>query len=504
MMRRAFFLTFCLLAACGASHGQCTLGDGSPCTGNIATGQIATSTPMYLQFSDPNQNLLVAETSAQQNFGHAAGFMTIQFSDSNLLTDTTIQVQYKLTNAGAPWTTTLSCALTVNNGLQLGTFCAGSSPPSNSDAALVITSPTNDTVGGLSWTITFYNSGGQDFWTLEDADPFMENNYVVPITTPSYGADANCSDASPCPQPLWLEFNSQGTTTDGSGETFPAIAVLGSPNLLTASDMLDSPDGSIPGNPSFAGPLQNAGFYGFGFSPAPDGFGFNWSSPNPLSMSPPAQISSTQVYVDGNITSPFTLYLNNSVTGVWSGSFDQGGTQSTAPSTINIQVLPNSSVIGQVILTPNSLCPGSPALVLDLSNPQAVANGVDPNDGISSLQVGDIGEISASDGTNTIWFVMSSVDNNSNFLGVGQKFITGFSLPTNIVCPGAYFYDRPFQVETKSNVRAVGPRRVTLYPHQEPQAGRHHHVTPWEKRIRAAIAESKHGQPKRFRNRGRN
>ena len=320
----------------------------------------------------------------------------------------------------------------------------------------------DDLYGPLVGTINISNvATNQQFWTIESNTPLAEQ-FADTITVPSYGADANCGDGvgtdpAPCNQPFWLEFDSDSALN---------IAMLpvgnnGAGNYLTASDSILS-DGSIEATIGFCNdPICEAN------SPYPttpnfsiaDGWGFEINNgPNPSTMVPGSQSGGSTMYMPtaccpadnfGYTSNNFTLYNSAAISGTWSGNFDEGGTNfsMSGSSTLNLVVQPDFSVQGTINLAPGALsagCPGmptSPALTLSLTNPFAIENGVFPQGNISSVQTGDIGAISASDGTNTIWFVMSSIDQNDNFLESG-KFVTGFVFSGSF--GGCYFYRYSF------------------------------------------------------------
>jgi hypothetical protein len=135
-------------------------------------------------------------------------------------------------------------------------------------------------------------------------------------------------------------------------------------------------------------------------------------------------------------------------TGTFNDTGSSGNNHHNAPGngsdTLSLSVNADSSVTATLVVSAGELCPAqTSALAFSSTGPQAINNGVDPANGISSVSVGDAVLLSLGDGNgNLVWLVMTDQDANGVELPQGSLYVTGFS-PSGI-CGGSFFYDQPF------------------------------------------------------------
>ena len=272
----------------------------------------------------------------------------------------------------------------------------------------------------------------------------IESNLTEPSAGFATNSDPNatvqCTVSSPCAQRLSLIFNTVNQQP----------ALLGNPNVLWATNSLNSPDGSIAltlsslcssTNSQIAVTNQDGSQYLF------SGTGTN----SPCLSSPASPAAGSYTLSTGE-TGPYTIYVFPDPSGTYTGTFNDTGSSgknhedgpNNGSDTLSLSVNADSSVTATLVVSAGELCPAqTSALAFSSTNPQAITNGVDAADGISSISVGDAVLMSLADGAgNLVWLVMTDQDANGTELSTGSLYVTGFS-PSGI-CGGTYFYDQPF------------------------------------------------------------
>jgi hypothetical protein len=355
------------------------------------------------------------------------------------------------------------------------------------------------TIGGNTAFVGFTGgTGGEtasqkiETWTFASTPPaqwVIQSTAVSPNAAP-YTTAVPGSTAPLGEQNLFIIFD---TSNPG------VVATLGSPNVLSSTDSLDSIDG------------------GFGIPPGSITFQ-NWCDPNnPLIVNIVEEDSTTQTFTtnsndapcngtaDGTFTytgagwtgtgaggpaafSIFQYGTTDTMSGDYQGTFDNGSTHDegvVGNSSVNVTVQSNFSVQGSVTVGANNLCAAQTApLSLSLQDPAAIANGVDPADNVSSISSGDVVEIAAANSTtgDLVFFVLTGTGPD----GVAQEpegtmWATG-TYVSGPACPaGTAFYDKPFKKLQPGSVPPHRPRWLPI---------RGHHGTGWEAKIQKIIREA--------------
>lgn len=355
------------------------------------------------------------------------------------------------------------------------------------------------TIGGNTAFVGFTGgTGGEtasqkiETWTFASTPPaqwVIQSTAVSPNAAP-YTTAVPGSTAPLGEQNLFIIFD---TSNPG------VVATLGSPNVLSSTDSLDSIDG------------------GFGIPPGSITFQ-NWCDPNnPLIVNIVEEDSTTQTFTtnsndapcngtaDGTFTytgagwtgtgaggpaafSIFQYGTSDTMSGDYQGTFDNGSTHDegvVGNSSVNVTVQSNFSVQGSVTVGANNLCAAQTApLSLSLQDPAAIANGVDPADNVSSISSGDVVEIAAANSTtgDLVFFVLTGTGPD----GVAQEpegtmWATG-TYVSGPACPaGTAFYDKPFKKLQPGSVPPHRPRWLPI---------RGHHGTGWEAKIQKIIREA--------------
>lgn len=253
-------------------------------------------------------------------------------------------------------------------------------------------------------------------------------------------ATVQCSVSSPCAQQLSLIFNTVNQQP----------AFLGNPNVLWATNSIDDPDESFELTASNLCSSTNSDIT----VSNEDGSQYLFSgtgNANPCLSSPASPAAGSYALSTGE-AGLYTIYVFPNPSGTYTGTFNDTGSSGNnhhnAPGngsdTLSLNVNADSSVTATLLVSAGELCPAqTSALAFSSTGAQAINNGVDPANGISSVSVGDVVLLSLADGSgNLVWLVMTDQDANGVELPQGSLYVTGFS-PSGI-CGGTFFYDQPF------------------------------------------------------------
>jgi hypothetical protein len=285
-------------------------------------------------------------------------------------------------------------------------------------------------------------------------------------------ATVQCSVSSPCAQQLSLIFNTVNQQP----------AFLGNPNVLWATNSIDDPDESFELTASNLCSSTNSDIT----VSNEDGSQYLFSgtgNANPCLSSPASPAAGSYALSTGE-AGLYTIYVFPNPSGTYTGTFNDTGSSGNnhhnAPGngsdTLSLNVNADSSVTATLLVSAGELCPAqTSALAFSSTGAQAINNGVDPANGISSVSVGDVVLLSLADGSgNLVWLVMTDQDANGVELPQGSLYVTGFS-PSGI-CGGTFFYDQPF-----TRRGATGERRPVRH-HRRHYLGKR--LREFEKRIR--------------------
>jgi Ice-binding-like len=292
--------------------------------------------------------------------------------------------------------------------------------------------------------------------TAQNRQFLLESDSTEPSAGFATNSDPNatvqCTLSSPCAQQLDLAFNTINQQP----------ASLGNPNVLWATNSLDDPDESFALTVSSLCSSTNSNIS----VTNQDGSKYQFSgngTDNPCLSSPVSPAPGSYTLSTGE-TGLYTIYVFPNPSGNYTGTFNDAGSSGSnhhnAPNngsdTLSLTVNADSSVTATLVVSAGELCPAqTSALAFSSTDPQAVSNGVDPTDGISSVSVGDVVLIGLGDGSgNLIWLVATDQDANGVELPEGSLYVTGFS-PSGI-CGGTYFYDKPFTRRGASGRLSVG------------------------------------------------
>ena len=259
-------------------------------------------------------------------------------------------------------------------------------------------------------------------------------------TSSDPNATVQCTVSSPCAQQLSLIFNTVNQQP----------AFLGNPNVLWATNSIDDPDESFVLTASNLCSSTNSDIT----VSNEDGSQYLFSgtgTANPCLSSPASPAAGSYALSTGE-AGLYTIYVFPNPSGAYTGTFNDTGSSGNnhhnAPGngsdTLSLSVNADSSVTATLVVSAGELCPAqTSALAFSSTGPQAINNGVDPANGISSVSVGDAVLLSLGDGNgNLVWLVMTDQDANGVELPQGSLYVTGFS-PSGI-CGGSFFYDQPF------------------------------------------------------------
>jgi hypothetical protein len=285
-------------------------------------------------------------------------------------------------------------------------------------------------------------------------------------------ATVQCSVSSPCAQQLSLIFNTVNQQP----------AFLGNPNVLWATNSIDDPDESFELTASNLCSSTNSDIT----VSNEDGSQYLFSgtgNANPCLSSPASPAAGSYALSTGE-AGLYTIYVFPNPSGTYTGTFNDTGSSGNnhhnAPGngsdTLSLNVNADSSVTATLLVSAGELCPAqTSALAFSSTGAQAINNGVDPANGISSVSVGDVVLLSLGDGSgNLVWLVMTDQDANGVELPQGSLYVTGFS-PSGI-CGGTFFYDQPF-----TRRGATGERRPVRH-HRRHYLGKR--LREFENRIR--------------------
>src|SRR3984885_15301808 len=271
-------------------------------------------------------------------------------------------------------------------------------------------------------------------------------------TSSDPNATVQCTVSSPCAQQLSLIFNTVNQQP----------AFLGNPNVLWATNSIDDPDESFVLTTSNLCSSTNSDIT----VSNEDGSQYLFSgtgTANPCLSSPASPAAGSYALSTGE-AGLYTIYVFPNPSGNYTGTFNDAGSSGNnhhnAPNngsdTLSLTVNADSSVTATLVVSAGDLWPAQPsALAFSSTDPQAISNGVDPADGISSVSIGDVVLMGLGDGSgNLIWLVATDQDANGVELPEGSLYVTGFS-PSGI-CGGTYFYDKPFTRRGASGRLSVG------------------------------------------------
>jgi hypothetical protein len=281
-------------------------------------------------------------------------------------------------------------------------------------------------------------------------------------TTSDPNAIVQCTVNAPCPQELYLTFNTINQQP----------AVLGNPNALWDTNSINDPDELVSltttnlcsSNSVVLLGNEDETTYTFSGTISGDGSGNN----NPCLSAPGSPTTGSYSLSTGEVGT-YTIYALPDPSGTYTGTFnDKGNSSSThknaagnGSDTLSLNVNADFSVMATLVVAPGELCPAQTAtLTLSSSDPVAVNNGVDPPDGISSVSAGESVLLSLADNVGNLeWVIMTDQDANGNVLPVGSLYATGFS-PAG-VCSGTLIYDKPF---AQKGVKAQPRPRKNHHP----------------------------------------
>jgi hypothetical protein len=289
-------------------------------------------------------------------------------------------------------------------------------------------------------------------------------------TTSDPNAIVQCTLNAPCPQELYLTFNTISQQP----------AILGDPNVLWGTNSIDDPDQLVSltttnlcgSNSVIQVGNEDGTSYTFTGSSIVNGAG----NSNPCLSSPGSSTTGSYSLSTGEVGN-YTIYALPDPSGIYSGTFNDTGSSAknhknsieNGSDTLSLNVNPDFSVTSTLVLAPGELCSAQTStLTLSSSDPVAINNGVDPADGISSVSMGESVFLSLADNVGNLeWVVMTDQDANGNVLPVGSLYATGFSAAG--VCDGTLIYDKPF---AQKGVRA------------KPRPGKNHHRRQLTKQMR--------------------
>jgi Ice-binding-like len=304
-------------------------------------------------------------------------------------------------------------------------------------------------------------------FTIE-SDSAQDSAGIATSSDPN--AIVQCTVNAPCPQELYLTFNTINQQP----------AVLGNPNALWDTNSIDDPDQLVSltttnlcsSNAVVQLGNEDESTYTFSGTISGDGSGNN----NPCLSAPGSPTTGSYSLSTGEVGT-YTIYALPDPSGTYTGTFNDSGNSGNnhknAPGsgsdTLSLNVNADFSVTATLVLTPGELCPAQTAtLTLSSSDPVAINNGVDPADGISSVSAGESVLLSLADNVGNLeWVIMTDQDANGNVLPMGSLYATGFS-PAG-VCSGTLIYDKPF---AQKGVKA------------QPRPGKNHHRRHLTKQIR--------------------
>ena len=286
---------------------------------------------------------------------------------------------------------------------------------------------------------------------------------TIPTTDNPYGGDPSCTPSTPCENPLF-------TTFDTNGAVLAELGGTGSSNVLVATNSNWSLEGGTSitlTNWCSSAPivtvnddLQNVVWTFTGTS-------------NPCTSAP---ISGSYTVANGVPESgTFTISLFADASGSWSGTFDnvsppspghsQGGS-GNAPLTIAVHS--NFTVDETLTLPSGTLGACQTQTSFSSADPAALNNGVIPGS-VAGVASGDILSVAVANSENTLWLNASDIDTNGNKITDGSLFITGFV--ASGTCSGVFFWDAPFS-RTKSLRSPPVRRRMRSLPIREHHAER--------------------------------
>jgi hypothetical protein len=312
--------------------------------------------------------------------------------------------------------------------------------------------------------------------TLAQTQQFViESDTTEPSAGFATNSDPNatvqCTVSAPCAQHLSVLFNTSNQQ----------ITSLGNPNILWATNSIDSPDEPLALTLSNLCSSTNSEIA----LTSEDGSQYLFSgtgTSNPCLSTPSSPAAGSYSLSNGE-SGTYTVYVFPDPSGAYTGTFNDTGssgnnhrhTGSTGSDMISLEVNPDSSVTATMSVSGGELCSAQTSrLTLTSTAPIAISDGVDAADSISSVSVGDAVLLSLGDANgNVVWLAMTDQDANGNELPEGSLYVTGFS-PTG-VCGGVYFYDKPFVRGTVA--RNIHHRRN----HDQIYLGKQ--VSAWKKKI---------------------
>ena len=283
-------------------------------------------------------------------------------------------------------------------------------------------------------------------------------------------ATEKCSLEAPCPQQLDIAFDTLNQQP----------AILGSPNVIFATNSLDDPDvisQIVITNPCVAATAttftvisvlnEDNTYYNFSLS-ADTGNGIN---PCLANSSSPATGTYCLGPDNGDCASQtesgsFTIYAMPDPSAEYFGTFDSGGSHRTSGSgsdSFTIQTNSDFSVTATLVISSGDLCPAQTTpLFLTSTDPDAI-NYAQYGNGISGIIVGDVVAAAVADDLGNVLAVFATDrDANGDALPPASLYVSG-TVISGVCGSGSAFYDKPF---TKKIVDVRRRHRLRRHHHR--------------------------------------
>jgi len=302
---------------------------------------------------------------------------------------------------------------------------------------------------------------------------------AIPTTDNPYGGDPSCTESTPCANPLFTTFDTNGTQLaelGGSGSSNVLIAtnsnwsLEGGASITLTNWCTSAPTVTVNDD------LQNVvwTFIGTG---------------NPCTSSP---ITGSYTVANGVPESgTFTISLFPDASGDWNGTFDNVsppsaghtlGGSGNAP--LLIQVHSDFTVDETLTLPAGTLGVCQTQTAFSSMDPAAISEGA-ISGSVAGIATGDVLSVAVANSENTLWLNASDIDTNGNKITDGSIFITGFVASGS--CSGVFFWDAPF-VRARSSRRPPVRGRMKSLPIPEHHAERvwrqnRTHIERWRREV---------------------
>jgi len=310
-------------------------------------------------------------------------------------------------------------------------------------------------------------------------------------------ATQQCSVAAPCPQQLEIAFNTLNQQP----------AILGSPNVIFATNSLDDPDvisQIVITNPCVAATAMtftvisvlNEDNSSYNFSLGGEtGNGIN---PCLANSSSPATGTYCLGPDNGDCTNQlesgeFTIYAMPDPSAEYFGTFDSGGSHRTTGSGLDsftIQTNSDFSVTATLLISSGDLCAAQTTpLFLTSTDPDAI-NYAQYGNGIGGIIVGDVVAVALADDLGNVLAVFATDrDANDNALPAGSLYVSG-TVISGVCGSGTAFFDKPF-----------AQKILELRPRPRHRRRRHHrrwYMTKYMREFEGKIENREQLPPSRF------